>query len=283
MVCRNFTLFILFLSFLTYSCQQPDTDINGDTGKLILRLTDAPFPHSKVSEVNIKIAGIKLEAEDHLAGFNEAIDLLDTPVEANLLELTNGITISLANTDIAAGRYSGLKLYLTEVEIVLIDRTVFDMIPRSDPDKGTETVLPASFEVSSGLTTDLLLDFDVSRSFMPRLSPSANLGIASFLFNPVIHVTDNKNTGSISGIVTSSLGNKISRLYGAQVSVMSADTLVTTTFTDQAGMYTVLGLKPGSYTVEAEFDGLKSSGNGYVIISPDKTVQQSLDLKEEVN
>lgn len=285
MVCRNFTILTLFLSLLNYSCQQQGTDLVEDSGNLILRLTDAPFPHNKVSEVNVTISAIKLEAEEATFPVSTSesglSNLLESPVEVNLLQLTNGVTISLLNNEMHIGRYKKMYIYLKKVEITLSDETVFDMIPRADPVKGSEIMLPVDFTVSPGLTTDLLLDFDVSRSFTPRMSPSANMGIAGFLFSPVLHLTDNLNTGSISGIVTSSLKNQISRIHGAQVSVISADTLVTTTFTDEAGMYTVLGLKPGNYRVEAEFEDLRTSSKEPVAIQSDKTAQQSLDLKAE--
>ena len=284
MVCRIFTICILSFTLLLIACQEPDSGFNNDSGKLILRLTDAPFPHDKISAVNISISRIELLASEHSVAIEpeeDVLELLDKPLWVNLLELTNGITLTLSNSDLPAGSYSSLKLFLQHIEIVLADKTVYDLTPRTNQLQGKEIVLKKRFEISSGLTTDLLLDFDVSRSFVPRMSPVANLGIAGFLFNPIIHVSNNAHSGSLSGIITSSSNDKISRLYGAQVSVIQADTLVTTTFTDRAGMYTVLGLQPGSYEVRAEYQDLGTTAPKSVNISADKIVNQNIDLKTD--
>lgn len=282
MVYRIFTICFLFFTLLFIACQEPDTGIINDSGKLILRLTDAPFPHDKISSVNVSISSIELFPSKHSAAIEpeaDFLELLDKPLWVNLLELTNGITLTLSNSDIPVGSYTSLRIFLRHVEIVLADKTVYDLTPRTNKLQGKEIVLSKPFEISAGLTTDLLLDFDVSRSFVPRMSPVAQLDIAGFLFNPVILVSNTAHSGSLSGIITSSSNNKISRLHGAQVSVMQADTLVTTTFTDRAGMYTILGLQPGSYKVRAEYRDLSTSSPKSVNISADKNANQNIDLK----
>ena len=217
MVSKTTTICTLLLSFLIINCQQTETAVPNDTGNIILRLTDAPFPHNKVSEVNITISDILLEpdtqrqyeAETPL----ETIDLLEVPIEVNLLDLTNGVTVTLANSKLPSGSYGLLKVYLSAVRIILSDKTVFDLNSRANQLGGTEIILPAKFDIGPGLTKDLLLDFDVSRSFMPRTSPDANMGIAGFYFNPVVKLSDNANSGSLSGIITSSFENNANLIF----------------------------------------------------------------------
>ena len=285
MVCRIFTISILSFTLIFNACQQPDSDINNESGRLILRLTDAPFPHDKISAVNVIISRIELlPSRQQEAGpqFNESVfELLNEPVKVNLLELTNGITLTLTNSDLPAGSYSSLRIFLQHVEIVLTNKTVYDLTPRTNKLEGKEITLWKNFEITPGLTTDLLLDFDVSRSFVPRISPKANLGIAGFIFNPVIHLSNNAQSGSLSGIITSTSNNKISRLYGAQISVIRADTLVTTTFTDRAGMYTVLGLQPGSYHIMAQYQDLRATATKSVNIYSDQNANQNIDIEVE--
>ena len=285
MVSRTTTICILLSIFFLINCQQSDTSALSDSGNIILRLTDAPFPHDKVSEVNVTISGIILEADFQKPYPSETqkdqIDLLETPIQVNLLQLTNGITVTLANSELPSGNYDLLKIYLSDVKIILSDKTVFDLNARENEMGGTEIVLPAQFEIGPGLTKDLLLDFDVSRSFIPRMNPAANMGIAGFYFNPVIHLSDNANSGILSGIVTSSVENKISRIHGATVSVTSADTLVTSTFTDRSGMYTVLGLKPGRYDIRVEMNGFQNRIAQDVSVTSSGHTKQSIDLSSE--
>ena len=134
--------------------------------------------------------------------------------------------------------------------------------------------------MKSGLTTDLLLDFDVSRSFIARTNPEANMGIAGFLFNPYINVSDNGISGSLTGTVTANHENKISRIPGAQILVYSGDSIYTTTFTDVSGMYTVLGLKPGIYRLEALYEGYESRFIEGVEINSGEYTRQSVRLKD---
>ncbi len=282
MVSRNTTICILLSSFFLINCQQSETSAFNDSGNIILRLTDAPFPYQKVSEVSVTISGIILETDiqntNPAESQSESIDLLENPIQVDLLQLTNGVTLTLANSELPSGTYGLFKIYLSDVKIILSDKTVFDLNARENQLGGTEILLPAQFEVGPGLTKDLLLDFDVSRSFIPRMNPEANLGIAGFYFNPVIHLSDNASSGSLSGIVTSSVENKISRIHGATVSVTSADTLVTTTFTDKSGMYTVLGLKPGRYDIQVEMNGFEVKMTKDISVTSSSQTKQSIKL-----
>lgn len=282
MICRISTSSLLILIILLNSCQVPDNGVDGESGRLILRLTDAPFPYTRVAEVNVVISQIRLIKEDQQESndLNEdaVLELMEAPVRINLLHLTNGVTLTLTNSDIPDGSYKGIEIYLEEVGITLKDQTKLDLTPSPGRSRGRAVYLPEQIDVASGLTTDLLLDFDVSRSFITRFSSSASMGIAGFVFKPVIHVSDNARSGSLSGIITSSQNHKISRLEGAQVTLMSADTVLTSTFTEFAGMYTILGLQPGRYEVIAIHDGLATDSGTSVIIKADQKTNQSLVL-----
>ena len=63
-------------------------------------------------------------------------------------------------------------------------------------------------------------------------------------------------------------------LEGAQVSVLAADTLNTTTFTDATGSYVVMGLLAGNYDVMVDLEGFGSQTAEEVeIIAANKTVK----------
>ena len=81
-------------------------------------------------------------------------------------------------------------------------------------------------------------------------------GFASFHF---VSLEDNAKISGIEIVpIEKTIDENEELLPGAQVSVFAADTLNTTTFTDQNGMYTVMGLIEGKYNVEVELNGYKT-------------------------
>ena len=95
---------------------------------------------------------------------------------------------------------------------------------------------------------------------------------------PFVKLSDAFNSGSITGIVTSSLENKISRLEGAQITVITANTVITTTFTDFSGMYTVLGLDPGRYDIQVDMKGFGTQIMSDVMVKAQKQTKQGVLL-----
>ena len=90
---------ILLLLFL-FSCQSPVEIDHNESGRLLLRLTDAPFPHSLVNQVDITISQVRLvpiSKEADPDNSDSELDLMKNAYSVNLLELTNGVTITLAN------------------------------------------------------------------------------------------------------------------------------------------------------------------------------------------
>ena len=274
-MARNyFVPFLVLICLIIFGCQESQDDPEVDSGRIFLRLTDAPFPHHLVSEVNITISKVLAKGN----GASTDWELSNSSLTVNLLELTNGITITLANTDIPEGSYAGLKLLIRKASVRLKDNSVLNLNLGTRNGQPHELYVPSAVEIKSGITTDLLLDFDVSRSFIPRYSTGSDSRIAGFIFKPVVKLSDAFHSGSITGIVTSSLENKISRLEGAQISVMAADTLVTTTFTDFSGMYTILGLDPGRYQIQVDMHGYGSNITSDVIVKAQEQTKQGVSL-----
>ena len=278
-----FSLYLSLIFFIFINCQKTEEVTQVDSGRILIRLTDAPFPHHLVAEVNItvsKVLAIPVEGSQTGNSTSGALEFSSRPLTVNLLHLTNGITVTLTNTDIPVGRYKGLKLIIGEASIRLKDNTVFDLNLGNRNGSDYELDIPWHKEIQAGLTSDLLLDFDVSRSFIPRYASATNQRIAGFIFSPFVKLSDAYNSGSITGIVTSSLENKISRLEGAQITVMSADTVATTTFTDYSGMYTVLGLEPGKYNIKVNINGFDTQMIHDVHVNAQKQTKQGIMLTQ---
>ncbi|MDH3697348.1 MAG: DUF4382 domain-containing protein [Flavobacteriaceae bacterium] len=280
------TLFIsLFtVALLVLSCSN-DSD-SSDTGRLIIQLTDAPFPHDLVAEANVTIykiearhKGVQMDemmeeanSDDDLEGTSEEnnspyITLMEEEVSVNLLELTNGITETLVNTEIPVGTIDLLRIYVKGVSVVLEDGTTFDLNVPSGAQTGIKVFIKPPLAIEGGLTADLLLDFDVSRSFVKRGN-----GSLGFHFKPVIKASNMSTAGSIAGLVSTLQDETSVGLEGAQITLIAADTVNTTTFTDASGMYMLLGVEGGSYDVMVELEGYDpQTAEGVNVIPANKT------------
>jgi hypothetical protein len=260
------SLFVLLFAalMLVFSCSD-ENDTGGDTGKLIVQLTDAPFPHDLVAEANVTIFKIEaryiadiidydmegtiMEEEEEGSPF---IVLMEEEILVNLLELTNGVTETLLNTDVPVGTYDLIRVYVKGVNVVLEDGTTYDLKVPSGEQTGIKIFIKPGLTVNGGLTADLLLDFDVSKSFVAKGNLKA---ISGFNFKPVIKACNRSTTGTLKGLITESVDNVNVGAEGAQVAIFADDTLITTTFTDVDGGYMVMGLDAGLYRVEVEKEG----------------------------
>ena len=231
-------------------------DFEFKTAFLSIQLTDAPFPFDLVAETNIKIDQISAKKVSD-TGEDQLIILTEEEFEFNLLELTNGLTANLVDIEIPVGAYDQIRLRVTESDVKLTDERVFDLKIPSGQQSGIKVNLSTPINIEAESENSILLDFDVSRSFVVQGNPDTPAGIKGFIFKPVIKASNLSETGTLSGEVTDASSSFA--LEGVQISVYAADTLNTTTFSDENGEYTVLGLTPGEYELQAEYDGYLAS------------------------
>lgn len=276
---QNFAIFgmITALVFLAMGCMD-DNDKLGGEGHLNVYMTDAPFPYELVSEVNVTISKVDArlaETEGETESEGGFIPLMESEIAFNLLELTNGNTQQLVDMDIPAGTYDLIRVYVEGVSIVLENSESFDLTVPSGSETGIKIFIDPSLVVAGGLTTDLLLDFDVSRSFVPMGGTTLET-ITGFNFVPVLRASNMSTTGTIAGFVTEEPeGSDPIALFNAQISVIAADeTVVTTTSTNAEGAYMIMGIDAGTYTIRAELEGYEmSEAAGVEIVAANRTEQ----------
>lgn len=235
-----------------------DGDSSG-TGQLTVKMTDAPFPTDLVSEANVTITKIEARQKGGDNGGNPFVIIMETEVSANLLDLTNGVTENLASVEIPAGSYDLVRVYVSDASVTLKDGTTFDLKVPSGSQSGIKVFIKPAIEVAGGLTSELLLDFDVASSFKAQGNISTPAGVSGFIFSPVIKASNESFAGRLTGKVTAEVDGEAVGVEGAQVSVYAADTLNTTTFAEPDGSYTVLGLHAGMYDLVIEADGYEAS------------------------
>ena len=274
----------LFAVMTLFFASCSDDEGNGGnpqgTGTLSVQLTDAPFPYELVAEANVTV--YKVEArrvseddDDDALTVSPYITLMEEEIETNLLELTNGLTLQLAEIEVPVGTYDQVRVYVKGVNVVLTDGTVYDLKVPSGDSSGIKVFIDPGITVVGGLSSDLLLDFDVSRSFVAK----GNLDVNGFNFKPVIKASNLSTAGTLAGNVSTIEEETQIGLFGAQVSVFAADTLNTTSFTDPDGNYTILGLEAGTYEVVSEFDGFIASDTLEVQINAANVTTQDFILE----
>ncbi len=281
---------ILLVIGLLFSASCSDSDGSSqDMGTLRVQLTDAPFPFDLVAEANVTIFKVdaRLKRDDMNAETEEGMEdnegensgspfvvLMEEELQVNLLELTNGSTQNLADIEIPQGTYDLVRVFVRGINVVLKDDTTYDLKVPSGAQSGIKVFIKPGIVVAGGLTADLLLDFDVSRSFIPKGNIKSANGITGFNFKPVIKASNMSVAGTLGGTVTTLEEEMAVALEGVQISIFAADTLNTTTFTDVDGNYSVMGLLAGSYDVSAELEGYTmQSEEGVEITAGNKTVQ----------
>ena len=293
MKTRLIFLFAVGAIMLFTNCSDDSGKENFDkTGRLTVRLTDAPFPYDMVSEANVTI--FKVDArlaskedetdakEDEMDEDSPFVVLMETEIDVNLLDLTNGTTKMLADLEVPVGTYDLVRIYVKGINVVLTDGRTFDLKVPSGEQTGIKVFIKPALTVAGGISSDLLLDFDVSRSFVAKGAIDKVEGITGFNFKPVIKASNMSTSGTLTGNVSTIEEEMAIAIEGAQISVFAADTLNTTAFSDVDGNYTVMGLGAGAYKVLAEKEGYISSDTlDFEIVAGNKTSQDFVLEKDE--
>lgn len=192
----------------------------------------------------------------------------------NLLELVNGMREELGLANLQAGHYTQMRLIIGETPdsglnifselhpyanyVILSDDTVHELKVPSGYQTGIKIV--KGFDIGPNLTTELVLDFDASRSVV-KAGDSGN-----WLLKPTIKVLEVDDYSIIRGIVSEDGTGAL--IEGAVVSAQmfdgsaadEADEVVVqaATITDEAGAYSLF-VEPGTYNIVAYTGGYQSA------------------------
>lgn len=278
-----FSVLSIFIFLLT-SCSEDKAANDTESGRLTVQLTDAPFPFDLVAEANVTVFKVDARLADGEDNESEDMEddsqssfvtLMEEEIPVNLLDLTNGTTEQLADLEVPAGTYDLIRVYLKGITIVLTDGRSFDLKVPSGEQTGIKVFINPPLTVVGGLSSDLLLDFDVSRSFVAKGDSKSVDGITGFNFKPVIKVCNLSTAGTLSGMVTTLQEEVSVPLENAQISVLDTnEDPVTSGATDVDGNYTIMGLEAGTYKVFASLNGYVISDILEIqIVAANKTVQ----------
>lgn len=262
--------------FLVLTSCEKDTTGAGEQGRLTIKLTDDPFPIHFISEANVTINQIEIRSDTSESG-NKFITLSTDPLPFNLLELQNGVTANLVDLEVPVGNYNLIRLYVAEASVMLTDSTVFNLTIPSGSQTGIKIIIKPSIQVEGGLTAELLLDFDVNKSFNAQGNINSINGINGFHFKPVIRAVNVSSAGRILGIVSDTSSAVI-----ANASVwVEQDTVVSTTFCDSSGYYSLIGLPAGLYSLNVSKVGYSTTTIDDIIVFSGNQTEMDLELIPE--
>lgn len=197
----TFALPSIALAFAAACSGSDSTSLASGSGRLVVKLTDAPFLTDSVKRVDIFV--VRVEGRGQAADSSQAdSDLEGGPASGwsvlaspnasfNLLALQNGVTATLGETSLPAGTYNGFRLIIDPSKSSVTLKNGRELSGTSSPNvtfpsaskSGIKIVLDKPVEIVGGSTTTLIVDFDVNNSFVQRGNSIEKNGL---LFKPVI-------------------------------------------------------------------------------------------------
>jgi hypothetical protein len=199
------------------------------TGSLRIALTDAPGDYD---EVNVEVIGVEVHRSGEAGGWM-AVDVDTTAVD--LLTLTDGQSVVLADSVLPTGAYTQIRLVLGEGNTVVVDGETHELVVPSGGETGLKLNHPFSIEPETLYA--LTLDFDADRSVH-----ATNDG---YKLRPVIRVIVDAISGAVAGTVEPAAAE--ARIW----TVAGPDTVAT--YADAStGEFAFTRLEEGSYDLHVE-------------------------------
>lgn len=266
------TSVVFLLLFSPFGCEKEEPgDIPGPgepsvkKGILNVWVSDAPFPADLIDQAMVTVVRLDIKQQEDTIFHHFSEDT----VSFDLLALRNGIMESLASEELIEGTYDQLRLLIDHASIKLEDgRTNVLKVP-GGPQSGLKILFNPPIRIYSGRVANVLLDFNLSRSFILTGNPKSAGDIRGFNFKPVIRAAVIDSTGMVAGKVENLSGQP---LANAEVWI-SGDTVIASTFTDSKGAYALLGIPEGKFRGTAALEGFVAQETGGIQISAmEKTV-----------
>jgi hypothetical protein len=242
----------------------------GGGSTLRISVTDAPFPFDFVESASVTIEEVRV----HERGSDAWTTVFTGSKTIDLVPLQNGVEALLVEAAVPPGTYDMVRLIVQAGEVVLTADAVVqggthtfstdagNLFFPSGAQTGIKIGIENDIVVTTRLSGDLLLDFDLSRNFVFNGPVTHAPGVRRVLFTPSVRATNASVAGSIrlramSDSLTPLDPTDDVPLAGATVSVYDAaavigvDPAVTTTSTGADGVAQV-SVPPGTYQVHVE-------------------------------
>jgi hypothetical protein len=218
------------LTMSLFSCS--DSDNSTQPARVSIKLVDAPGDYDNVF---IDVQDVVIKYSDD-GDEEREIGMVNTGVY-DLLELTGGASVLLADDEIPAGKISQIRLVLGDNNSVVVDGQTFPLSTPSAQQSGLK--LNVNQDLEGGIFYEFILDFDADKSIVQQ-------GNGGYSLKPVIRTELVAQTGAISGTVVPTT---------VQTLITATDGVNTiSTFTNASGEYRLSGVPEGTYTLTLEPD-----------------------------
>ena len=207
----KFTL-ILLASALLFACDSGGSSGSNSVavagvGTLSLSLTDASTDEYKAVYVTIDEVQVHIKGDDREDSNWKVVAKPSPQKTFNLLDLVNGVRQELGVTDLAAGGYTQMRLIIGQIPDdginILSQKHPYANYAIENDDDLHELKIPSGsqtgikvvhgFTISLNQTTEIILDFDASRSVI-RAGKSGK-----WLLKPTIKVLNTEGYSIIDG------------------------------------------------------------------------------------
>ena len=243
---------VAIVGFLLASCSTNDEAIS----RVVISLVDSPGDYD---EVNIDIQEVRVNMSNSSSEDNWVE--LDNPTTGvvNILELTGGRSITIADAEVPAGRINQVRLILGPNNTLVIGEDVHDLDVPSGSQSGLK--LQVNQTLKGGVTYYFKLDFDAAKSIVKK-GNSGKYGL-----KPVLKVITEATSGALKGQVFPASENV------AVYAIQGEDTLGTTYAPAAQSDYILEGIPEGTYDIS--FDpGEDSQLNKELVKDVDVTIGQ---------
>ncbi len=228
------------------------------SGNFRLIATDAPFSYLKVSSAKVTVNRIEVKSSSDVS-----ISLVGQPLVLDLVKLTNGLVTPIIDLNLPPGEYKELNLIIETGSIDLVSGAHYNLKIPSGESSGLKIKIDPPVTITTQASTDIILDFDLSKSFNPQGDSKDESTINGFHFKPTLRAANRTTAGSVSGKVMTDMGTASSAddvaLGGAVVTVKQNGIDVSTGISDAQGAFKIIALPAGAYTLEISSAGYTTS------------------------
>lgn len=226
----NLITAVILLCLVVVSCSDSNDNTNG-TSRVVVKMTDAPGDYDAVF-VEVLDVRIKNSSNSDDSGWVSVGNI--NPGIYNLLELTGGVTVLLADNEIPSGFVGQIRLVLGQNNSVVKDGITYPLQTPSAQQSGLKLQINQTLQPNVNYT--FLIDFDVNQSIVVQAGNSGN-----FNLHPVLRVSTEAASGSITGVA-------IAGEFQVSASVTVGNEIVSA-YTDENGVFYLHGIPAGTYAV----------------------------------
>lgn len=252
------------------ACYEEDaTGLTFQGGIANVLLTDAPFPFDSVASVNIYVVSIAASAsvDTTPTGTQQWVTITAPRKRFDLLELQQGKTELVGAGQLPAGSYKAVRMVIDtdSSSILMTDGREASVHWPVSGELALNALVESPVAVADA-GADIVIDFDVGRSFIPGNPlvdplPGTALPTDEFIFISWIRAVNRAATGAIAGVVRGDrdgdgvaepIANAAITIFRGNDTSLALYGASATGRTDANGQYRVAFLPPGTYTVHVD-------------------------------